>query len=107
MQAIITPVPDTADLLARFTKYHHLIESLMRSSLRSPSLDAESATAIQVERGSIIAGGDAALVERLIEVAKSERLSTMAVIDSAGHLRPVYRPLLVYAWLCAFRAQYE
>jgi hypothetical protein len=31
----------------------------------------------------------------------------MSVIDAAGHRRSVYRPLLIYAWLLAFRLRYE
>jgi hypothetical protein len=46
-------------------------------------------------------------VERLIELSNSDRLGSIAVIDRAGHHRAIYRPLLVYAWLQAFRIVYE
>jgi hypothetical protein len=47
-------------------------------------------------------------VERLIALAASpEALQWVEVVDRLGHQRPVYRPLLVYSWLQAFRAGYE
>jgi hypothetical protein len=77
--------------------------------------DAESDTAVQVERGTIFPlalGGrveEAALdrVERLIRLTAGGVPPTLAVVDRAGHHRPAYRPLLVYAWLQAYRLLYE
>src|SRR2546423_5154576 len=100
------------ELLAAFSRYAKLIEDLIATPA-APRLDLEGATSVQVERGIVLTHAvmdrvdDFATVDRLIEIARSERLATIAVIDAAGHLRPVYRPLLVYAWLSAFRIQYE
>jgi hypothetical protein len=47
-------------------------------------------------------------VERLIALAAApEALQWVVVVDRLGHQRPLYRPLLVYCWLQAFRAGYE
>ena len=101
------------ELVAALSRYAKLIEELLAAPA-TPRLDLEGATSVQVERGVVLThavmdrpADDFAIVNRLIEVAKSDRLRTLAVIDAAGHLRPVYRPLLVYAWLSAFRIQYE
>ena len=46
---------------------------------------------------------DPAIVERLIELANSDRLASLAVVDRGGHRRPIYTGLLVYAWLQTYR----
>jgi len=48
-----------------------------------------------------------ARVERLIEITRGGRLDTIAIVDRLGHHRPIYRPLLIYAWLSAFSLRYE
>jgi hypothetical protein len=83
---------------------------------------AEGATAVQVERGTIFPLAlaqtphprEASRVERLIALAGAAArdaapgaLATVAVVDRSGHHRPEYRPLLIYAWLQAFRVLYE
>src|SRR3978361_219876 len=45
-----------------------------------------------------------ALVEPLL--AATAILADVCVVDRAGHSRPVYRPLLVYSWLQAYRLTY-
>jgi len=35
------------------------------------------------------------------------QLHELSIVDRIGHQRPLYRPLLVYAWLMAFRIRYE
>ena len=75
----------------------------------------ESDTAVQVERGTIfplsLAGRveETALgrVERIVRLASGGVPSTLAVVDRAGHHRPAYRPLLVYAWMRAYGLLYE
>jgi hypothetical protein len=74
----------------------------------------ESATAVAVERGTVlplmldgVTAEGLARVERLIEVARAGRLDLLAVVDREGHHRPIYRPILVYAWLSAFHLRYE
>ncbi len=94
--------------------YAQLIESRMPSSPPfSPEL--EDAGTIQVERGTIYplclqnpaAPMDVDRVERLIELASSERLASLRIVDCAGHQRSAYRGLLVYCWLQAYRLAYE
>lgn len=75
--------------------------------------ETENATAVQVERGTIYPlllkppGAADDRVHRLIELTRSERLSSMAVVDRTGHHRPIYRSMLVYSWLKAFQLVYE
>lgn len=90
---------------------------LIAASIASPTFEptTESATAVQVERGLILADAVLApdapaqtqLVDRIAEPDLSARLAQLAVIDAAGHHRPVYRPLLAHAWLNAFSIRYE
>ncbi len=104
---------DPVAAVAEFSRYAGLIGAAMPSA---PGLEprSESATAVQVERGLVFprvllesGASTGAFVDRLIEIASSDRLSTMAVVDAKGHHRPVYRPLLVYSWLQTFRLVYE
>lgn len=99
-------------ILATFSRYASMLEGRIRGGSFEPS--AESASAVQVERGIVLAGAladssaeDAGIADRLVELSRSERLGTIAVVDAAGHHRPVYRPLLIYAWLVAFKLRYE
>jgi hypothetical protein len=70
---------------------------------------------VQVERGMVynaaVAGppapGVAAMVEPLVRHAAGGVPPDLSVADARGHHRPVYRPLLVYAWLQAFGPWYE
>jgi hypothetical protein len=108
-------MPDTATTLADFRRYAAMLESMIPvEAAFAPT--AESATSIQVERGIILphvmknAGqpnGGGSIVDRLIEVTAIGAFDRFAVVDRGGHHRPVYRPLLVYCWLQAFRAAYE
>ncbi len=70
--------------------YRLLIESLVADP---PAFTPtrESATAVQVERGTALA---AALAGRPVPPLPAV---TADVVDAAGHRRPVYRPLLVHA----------
>jgi hypothetical protein len=78
----------------------------------------ESASAVQVERGIVLAHvlnapnklpPPEALesVEPLIQLASTTSLSRVAVVDAAGNHRPVYRPMLIYSWLVSFSLLYE
>jgi hypothetical protein len=104
-------VADATELRETFTRYAGMIEALLKppgAAAATSSFAAESASAVQVERGIVLARpDDVASVERLIELSSSPRLVDLAVIDASGSHRPVYRPLLVYAWLSAFRRSYE
>ena len=105
---------DTASTIDALRHYAKLVEPLIASP---PGFQptAESATALQIERGIVLvsavnSNNDSAhdgAVERLIAVSTSPRLSEIAVVDAAGHHRPVYRPLLAHAWLSAFSIRYE
>src|SRR5947207_2511449 len=100
-------------LAAEFRKYAGMIrQSLARDG--GFSTTAESATAIAVERGTVlplmldsVSPEGLARVERLIEVTRAGSVDRLAVIDRLGHHRPIYRPILVYAWLSAFSLRYE
>jgi hypothetical protein len=104
-------MPDTAAALAEFRRYASLLDAMIAADPAfAPTL--ESATSIHVERGVVLprvmkGGGGGGVVERLIEVTSGGEIARLAVIDQAGHHRPVYRPLLVYCWLQAFRIVYE
>jgi len=99
--------------LADFRRYAALIAPILaRESEFSDA--AESATAVQIERGAVLPlmlnGTNLqglSRVARLIEITRGGRLDTIAVVDRLGHHRPIYRPLLVYAWLSAFSLRYE
>jgi hypothetical protein len=102
-----------AEALEQFRRYRQLIEPL---GARMPAFvaDAESANVVQVERGVVYSGAlndvtrqDRSAADRLIELSSSPRLASLAVVDRSGHHRPVYRGLLVYSWLQAFRLLYE
>jgi hypothetical protein len=96
-----------------FSRYARLIEDRLRDATFTPP--AESATTVRIERGIVLAqallatppSSDMDPVDRLIELANSQRIGQIAVLDAAGHRRAVYRPLLVYAWLRAFALRYE
>jgi hypothetical protein len=103
-------------ILQEFRRYASLIEAAMGSpGERSWVATAEGAGAVQVERGALCAtamlGGPTveavAQVGPLVQVAAGGVPPELAVVDARGHRRPVYRPLLVYGWLQAFRSWYE
>jgi hypothetical protein len=98
------------NLLADFARYSALIEQSLAVSPFSP--EEESATALQVERGTIFpallkgAPPDDRL-ERLIDLARNQSFARIAIVDRTGHHRPVYRALLVYSFVQSFRLTYE
>jgi len=103
---------DTAAAVAELKRYASLIEGMVPADPAfAPT--TESATSIQVERGIVLprvmshARDPSDVVERLIEVTSTAAIDRLAVVDRAGHHRPVYRPLLAYCWLQAFRTVYE
>jgi hypothetical protein len=101
---------DVASALAELRKYAALIESLIATPAFAHV--TETATALQVERGSIFPlvlskSVPDERVERLIELTRLGGLQRVAVIDAAAHHRPLYRPLLVYAFIQSFRTVYE
>src|SRR5437773_694927 len=110
---------DPQQVQTAFRRYAQLIEGHLAGAgagagANLPSFTSESANAVQVERGIVLpwalvgpARDESPAVDRLIELARFPRAGDVAVIDAGGHDRPVYRPLLIYAWLVAFRVRYE
>jgi hypothetical protein len=101
-----------------FQTYAELITGLLASmDSTAPFLpEAEDADRLQLERGVVFphflldpshAIQPFAAVERMIALASSQSIDRIAIVDRAGHQRPVYRPLLIYSWLQAFRLGYE
>jgi hypothetical protein len=110
-------IPDRDDLRQFFRKSEQAILPLLQpAGGHAFTPIAEDADRIQVERGGIFpaflleprrAVEPMPAVERLIAVGSPLTIGRMIVVDRAGHIRPVYRPLLVYSWLQAFRLGYE
>jgi hypothetical protein len=99
--------------LAEFRKYAGMISGLLKRPIVF-STTSESATAISVERGTVlplmlaeVTPEGLSRVGRLIDVTRGGGLDTIAIVDGLGHHRPIYRPLLIYAWLSAFSLRYE
>jgi hypothetical protein len=95
-------------------RYAQLIEARLASSPFAFTSTAENSSVVQVERGMVLPNSlltapvdDAPLLDRLIELSRWPRAAEVSVVDAAGHSRPVYRPLPIYAWLLAFRIRYE
>ena len=93
--------PDS--IVADFRRYAQLIEAQLIDQAFAPR--AESGTAVQVERGMVLPRALRGSENRADDVV--DRLIELAVVDASDHFRAVYRPLLVYAWLVAFRVRYE
>lgn len=97
--------------------YASVIEGALSQSSGEPfDPAAEGETALQVERGAIYAAAllgppepsaTSSRVEQLIRAAAGGAPPEVPVIDSAGHHRPVYRPLMVYGWLQTYRLWFE
>src|SRR5262245_22694792 len=105
-------MPDSVSPVASFSRYASLIDAASSPSQFVP--ESESATALQVERGTVfcLMQKDAARlpderIDRILELSSSDRIGRIAIVDRTGHHRPIYRALLVYAMLQAFRLGYE
>lgn len=104
-------MPDTlSDTLTDFRRFANLITPMIAAPPEFAA-QSESATTIQIERGVIFAHSmndrthwQSSGIERLIATAPVPRVP---VVDRHGHTRPVYRPLLVYAYLQTFARAYE
>jgi hypothetical protein len=99
-----------------FRRYAQLVEAAVGATAPYDFVPtSERDGVVQVERGMVynaaVAGppapGVAAMVEPLVRLAAGGVPPDLSVVDARGHHRPVYRPLLVYAWLQAFRPWYE
>jgi hypothetical protein len=96
-----------------FRRYERLVAAAM-PPVGAFVPEAEGPSAVQVERGAVYPAAlrdpsDPTLTARFdrLAVLSSGPLGTVVVVDRSGHHRPVYRPLLVYACLQAFRLAYE
>ena len=106
-----------SDVQTVFRRYAQLTAATMpRADTRAFEPRAESDTAVQVERSLVYADAlegppdaraAADRVEPLIRAAAGGVPAELAVVDASGHHRPVYRPLMVYGWLQAFRLWFE
>ncbi len=104
---------DLSSFLSDVRRYAQLLASLIAAPPPFAP-EAEAASALQVERGVIFPlllsdplSTELTRVHRMIELSRLDRLAHIAIVDRTGHHRPIYRPLLVYAWLAAFRLVYE
>jgi hypothetical protein len=105
---------DIHDLLSTYRRYDELLATSIKDALlRSAPFvaEAEQGGALQIERGVVLPQAmlgtpSAELIEPFFQ-SSVEGLGRIAVVDRAGHHRPVYRGLLVYACLQAFRVVYE
>src|SRR5438876_3947295 len=104
---------DPSNFLPEFRRYADMIAARI-ASMDGFKAEAESATAVQVERGivyprAILSASalDITPADRLLELSNSSPLAQVAAVDRSGHHRPAYRALLVYCWLQAFRIAYE
>src|SRR6266850_762034 len=105
------PRPMGESVAAEFRKYAGIIGQLLGRG-GGIAITSESATAIQVERGTVlplmldsVSPEGLARVERLIEITRAGGVDRIAVVDRLGHHRSIYRPILVYAWLSALAAR--
>ncbi len=99
-------------LLADFKRYAELIREMLKETVFAFS--SEHDQSIQVERGIVFPAAlldpksaDLAPADRLIELSRSDRLASIAIIDSGDHHRPVYLGLLIYSFLQTYRLTYE
>jgi hypothetical protein len=99
-------------------RYAIVISDLIHQSTTAYhfAAEVEDVDHLQVERGAMFATflDDPAAATRIVPgverlIAAGSRLSVgrFEIVDRLGHERLVYRPLLVYSWLQAFRAGYE
>ena len=112
------PAPMAHPVQQAFRRYADLVASAMTRAPANPfAPSAEGDGAVQVERGAIYAAALAGApdataaperVERLVRAAAGGVVPPdLAVVDASRHHRPVYRPLMVYGWIQAFRLWYE
>jgi hypothetical protein len=105
---------DSTGIQSELRRYAALIEPMIARPAGFTA-EAEDARSVQVERAvvfsSTLTGGwsseRATSVNRLVELSRLTNLQDIAIVDRSGHHRPVYRGLLIYAWLQAYRLSYE
>jgi hypothetical protein len=98
-----------ANALEEFRRYGNLIGSML-APVPPFAPTAENSASVQVERGIIFAhsmNNPANPHPEIVEPLINADCTRMGVVDRHGHVRPVYRPLLTYAWLQTFSRAYE
>jgi hypothetical protein len=110
---MLKSMPENSQLIDSFKRHAELLAQAI-STPGSFTPATENAQTVQVERGIVYprllldpTQKDLPEVDRLFELAKSDALASLAVVDRADHHRPVYEGLLVYSLLQAFRIAYE
>jgi hypothetical protein len=82
--------------------YAALVESLLPPGGPTFQPTAEDDVSVQVERGRVLpmalAGADADRIDQTLDRLRRDGASRLRVVDAAGHTRPAYPGLLVYAW---------
>lgn len=91
---------------------------LIRPAIASPAAffpEAESAAALQVERGQVFASAlidrrnipSPAILQPLTDFSRGENFASLTIVDRAAHRRAAYEGLLVYSLLQTYRLLYE
>ncbi|HEX8523523.1 MAG TPA: hypothetical protein VF669_14815 [Tepidisphaeraceae bacterium] len=93
-------------LISALTGYAKQIETVLGKAAAPPAFTAESAFAVQLER-ALPQNIEQGSVDRLREIGNSGRLREISVVDHLGHQRPIYLPLMLYAWLLNYRQRFE
>jgi hypothetical protein len=103
---------DANSILAGFKKYADMITAQLRTAF--PNVPAGQGQEIAVECGIVYPrvliepkSADLSPADRVIELASSDRLSSIPIVDRADHHRPVYTGLLIYSLLQTYRIAYE
>jgi hypothetical protein len=100
---------DVQNFLTDLRRYRQMLSEQFCPPEESQSfVGEERAGALRIEYGEMLAAAvcnpsRAVAAEPLIAAAASSSFARMAVVDSAGHHRPVYRALLAYSFIQTFR----
>src|SRR4051794_7738236 len=107
---------DPQQLRADFRRYADLIAAQLGAAGGAFTPIAGSETGGPGGGGVVLAdavrdpaalGEDHPAVEQLIELAGSGAVASVDVVDASGQRRAMYRGVMIYAWLAAFRLRYE
>jgi hypothetical protein len=104
---------EATSVLADFKRYAEMLRSALSGTI-SFTPTSENAATIQVERGIVYPQvvldpkhADLSPAERVIELAGSDGLASIAIVDGGDHHRPVYTGLLIYSLLQTYAIAYE
>jgi hypothetical protein len=93
-----------------YVPYAATLRSLILADHPSTPIQNELDREVRVDRGSVLLcaidqkliPGPVAAVDRLIDLAP--KAQQVRVVDSAGHARAAYRPMMIYAWIRALQS---